>query len=269
MKLGLSINAFDATEHLETIIGQIREHVDYIIGVWQKKSYWGNPIDEVDYNELIRLKEKGLIDELMEFVPNLSLPAREEETKKRNNSIKRLMEVGCTHVLNIDADEYYDGEEFKNAKDYIIKNKILITYCTYINYYKNFDNYLVYPFKPYVPFIHHVKYNYLFNGPAPGPTDPTRRINNPYSISQEVLPDELIRMHHAAWIRKDIRKKLVNWSAKDFFPTELIDKAVERFNNWKEGEDAIMLFNVPNNSVFTKRLPKRLINIQIPFVDNI
>ena len=74
-------------------------------------------------------------------------------------------------------------------------------------------------------------------------------------------------MVHCAWIRKDIRKKLVNWSAKNYFPKELIDKAVERWENFKEGDEAIMLFNTPGNSVLTKKLDKRLTNIQIPWIE--
>jgi hypothetical protein len=45
-------------------------------------------------------------------------------------------------------------------------------------------------------------------------------------------------MQHLAWIRKDIRKKLVNWSAKDHFTPELIEKAVLQYENWKEGDPA-------------------------------
>ena len=75
-------------------------------------------------------------------------------------------------------------------------------------------------------------------------------------------------MGHAAWVRKDIRKKLVNWSAKNHFKDELIDEAVKRWENWKEGEDAIMLFNVPENAVHVNRLETRIHKFDVPWLEN-
>jgi len=174
---------------------------------------------------------------------------------------------GCSHILNIDADELYDRGQFAEAIKEINKNKWPITYWSYVNYYRDFEHYLVYPFRPLVPGIHSTFFNYTYQGPAPGPTDPTRRINNPFNLGTYVFPDEVIRMQHLAWVRKDLRKKLVNWSAKNYFEEELIDKAVERWENWKEGQDAIMLFNVPDKSVKVKKLEKRLTKITIPWVE--
>jgi len=110
-------------------------------------------------------------------------------------------------------------------------------------------------------------FNYTYQGPAPGPTDPTRRINNPNNLGTYIFDDSELRMHHLAWVRKDIRKKLVNWSAKNHFKDELIEEAVSRWENWKEGEDAVMLFNVPENQVHVKKLDKRMTNIKIDWVE--
>jgi len=263
--LAMNINAFDASELLEPILTGVRDKIDVINAIWQKKSYWKNPIDKTDYNELLRLKEIGLIDELIEFKPNFSKYSREQECDKRNMGIELMRKKGISHIISSDADELYDPVQFDNAK-HIIENKgYTNTYCTYVNYYKDLDHYIVYPFKPFVPFIHSTYFKYKYNGSAPGPTDPTRRINNPYDLGTYIFKDEELRMHHLAWIRKDIRKKLINWSAKNHFEKEIIDKAVDRWNNWKEGDDAIMLFNVPNNSVKIKRLNKRLVNTKINF----
>jgi len=266
-KLGLTIISFDSSEFLEPLITEIRDQIDFVVCVWQKKSYWGNPIDKNDIDELNRLKKIGLVDELLEFKPDFTKYSREQECDKRNMSIEYVKQKGCSHVLCIDADEIYDKEQFRAAKDLINKNGWPITYWSYVNYYKDLEHYLVYPFRPFVPGIHSVYFNYKFNGAAPGATDPTRRIDNPTNIGTYIFPDEIIRMVHCAWIRKDIRKKLVNWSAKNYFPKELIDKAVERWETWKEGDDAIMLFNTPNNLVETRKLKKRLTNIQIPWIE--
>lgn len=265
-KLALTINAFDATELLETGLNEIREEVDYVVAIYQKKSYWQNPMDPEDFEELNRLKGLGLIDELYEFKPDFLQYARVQETEKRNMGIKMMRERGFSHILNTDADEIYDREQFRAAKKEINEKGWPITYWSYVNYYRDFEHYLVYPFRPFVNGIHSTYFTYTYNGPAPGPTDPTRRILNPMNIGTYLFPDETIRMAHGAWIRKNIRKKLENWSAKDHFNESLIDKAVYQYENWKEGDNAIMLFNVPDNNVYVRKLDIRIHKFEVPWL---
>ena len=234
-KLSVTINSFDASELLFQLISEIRDQVDHVAAIYQTLSYWKNPIAEEDREELGRLLKIGLIDELIEFKPNFMKYSREQECEKRNMGIELMRQNGSSHILNIDADEFYVADQFRYAKNKIQKNGWGITYCSYVNYYKDFSHYLVYPFRPFVPFIHSTIFNYTYQGPAPGPTDPTRRIRNPAKLGEYIFRDNEIRMGHAAWIRRDIRKKLVNWSAKNHFDQSLIDKAVERWENWKEG----------------------------------
>jgi len=270
-KLAYNINAFDASELLETALSEIRDELDYVTAIWQARSYCGNKMDPEDMEELQRLKKIGLIDELIEFKGDSSKPHRQQETDKRNMGITMMRERGFSHVMSVDADELYDKDQFREAKRQINENGWPITYWSYVNYYKDFDHYLVYPFRPFVPGIHSTYFTYTFNGPAPGPTDPTRRIFNPMNIGTYLFPDEVIRMCHGAWVRKNIRKKLENWSAKDHFNQALIEKAVERFNNWKEEPDgnipdAIMLFNVPENSVRIKKLEIPIHKFKVPWL---
>jgi len=265
-KLALTINAFDASELLEMLIGEIRNEVDYVVAHYQMKSYWGNTMDKEDLDELYRLQKIGLIDEMLEFKPDFTKYARQQETDKRNIGIQLMREKGFSHILNIDADELYDVEQFRAAKAEINKNGWPITYWSYVNYYRDFEHYLVYPFRPFVNGIHSTYFTYTSNGPAPGPTDPTRRIFNPMNIGTYIFPDEVIRMAHGAWIRKNIRKKLENWSAKDHFNTPLIDKAVAQYENWKEGDNAIMLFNVPGNSVQVRKLNVKIHKFEVPWL---
>jgi len=267
MKLHMSINAFDSTELLEQMITEIRDQVDRVYAVWQKKSYWGNDMLPQDMEELQRLQSIGLIDELLEFVPDFTKYSREQECEKRNMSVAHMRAKGATHVLNIDADEFYKHDQFAEAKLQIEQSKIPITYCTYVNYYRDFDHYLVYPFTPLVPFIHHSSLSYMYNGPAPGPSDPTRRLFDPYGFATKVFTGDKLMMHHAAWIRKDIRKKLENWSAKDNFKPELITEAEARWNNWTEGDDAIMLFMTPENKVYVKKLETPLCKFKVPWLE--
>jgi hypothetical protein len=265
-KLAVTINAFDASELLHDLILEIRDQVDWVAAIYQKKSYWKNPMDRKDMAELERLKTLGLVDELIEFKPDFGNYSRNQECEKRNMGIKLMAERGCSHVLNIDADEFYDKDQFRYAKEKINKMGYPITYWSYVNYYRDFNHYLVYPFRPFVPGIHSTFFNYTYEGPAPGPTDPTRRINNPLNIGTYVFEDEEIRMGHAAWIRRDIRKKLVNWSAKNHFSKQVLEDAVKRWENWKEGDNAIMLFNVPDYNVYVRKLDTKIHKFEVPWL---
>jgi len=264
-KLCYNINAFDASELLEQLISEIRDQLDYVTAIYQKKSYWGNPMAKEDMDELQRLKTLGLIDEIIEFKPNFSKYSREQECDKRNMGIQWAKDRGFSHVISADADEFYDKDQFRTAKEMINKNGWPITYWSYVNYYKDFEHYLVYPFRPFVPGIHSTYFNYNYQGSAPGATDPTRRINNPTNIGTYIFEDEVIRMGHAAWVRRNIRKKLINWSAKNHFPKELINKAVERWENWKEGDNGILLFNVPEHEVKILKLDKKIHKFEVPW----
>jgi len=264
-KLSLTINAFDATELLEPLITEIRDQVDHVAAIWQKKSYWKNPMSKQDMDEIHRLKDMGLVDELIEFKPNFVKYSREQECDKRNMGIELMKQNGSSHILNIDADEFYDADQFRFAKDMINEKGYTITYCSYVNYYRDFSHYLVYPFRPFVPFIHSTFWRYTYQGSAPGPTDPTRRINNPHNFGTYIFKDEELRMGHASWIRKDIRTKLTNWSAKNHFNKDDIERAVERWNNWKEGDEAYMLFNVPEKKVKVRKLEKKIHKFDVPW----
>ena len=264
--LALNINAFDASELLEQVISEIRDQIDVVNAIWQRKSYWKNPMAKEDMDELKRLQKIGLIDELIEFKPNYTKYSREQECDKRNMGMELMRQKGISHVISSDADEFYDADQFRYAKDVINNKGYPITYCSYVNYYRDFEHYLVYPFRPFVPFIHSTFFKYTYQSSAPGPTDPTRRITNPSNIGTYIFKDEEIRMGHAAWIRRDIRKKLVNWSAKNHFDKDLIDKAVERWENWKEGEEAIMLFNVPEHNVKVNKLETKIHKFDVPWL---
>ena len=266
-KLSLTINSYDTGELLEPVITQIRDKVDHVACIYQKLSYWRNPIDEEDMEELVRLKSIGLVNELIEFKPDFMKYSREQECDKRNMGIRKMKENGSSHVLNIDADEMYDTAQFQAAKDLINKNSWNITYCQYINYYRDLDHYLIFPFESFVPFIHSTFFNYTYNASAPGPTDPTRRIHNPFGLSQHVFKNDVVMMNHLAWVRKDIRKKLKNWSANNHFTDVQIEAAINKWENWKEGEPAVLLFNTPENKVNVKKLEKRWINVKIPWVE--
>lgn len=274
-KLGLGIVAFEGTEHIKSITYEIRNEVEHIVVCLQKTSYHGKPIEESDITDVERLKEVGLIDDIIWFEPKSKLtdsPAsgRIIETDKRNFILQYLEDNGCSHSIVIDSDEFYEKEDFKRAKNQIEKDDIHVSYCQYINYWKDYTHYLVWPFACFVPFICESKYRFEFGCKcAEFAIDPTRIIKLNDKESYGVFSWNTIHMHHLSWIRIDIRKKIMSWSAQKYFPKELLEKVYNKYMNWKEYEYAYIMFNVPGNKICVINMGKSYIKPHYMLFDKI
>ncbi len=287
-KVGLSIICFEGTEHLYNIISTIRESVDYVSIGLQRKSYHGDPMSNVDINEIFRLRDEDkLVDNIVEITLDTKKPPREQETDKRNILIQDAEDHGCSHVLVIDSDEYYTKKAFDYGLQQIDENDYDMTYCQYVNYYHDYMHYLKYPFVDgmYVPWVSKTKYRHSFDcTDFPKPSDPTRRFvctkieTKPDGSKVKVKTGEYhlfewteVKMHHFSWIRADIRKKLESWSSKMVFNNydDLIDKAVMAFEDFKEDDrdaKALMLFNTPENAVDVTKFPRQFIHPAVDFM---
>ena len=271
-KLGYGIIVFDDVCHLRNMLTEVRPLCDEIVVCLQNESYYGIPINPKVIDHVKFLVEENLVDDVIWFTPeNMhedegNHSPRFVETDKRNFILDYLeREKGCSHSMVIDSDEFYDREDFARAKDIIDRtDKIKISYCQYINYYRDYRHLMVWPFLCYVPFITESHYRFNFkNGSFDKPSDPTRR----YMITQEgelysILSFGTVKMHHLSWIRQDIRSKIDNWSSRKYFDNAvgLRERILDRYNNYKEGQNAIIMFNTPNYEVVVNRLPKQYIN---------
>lgn len=214
MKLGVSYSVWDGEELLEASIKSIRSQCDYINVVWQKISWFGEPCNEGLEALLIDLKDRGLIDEIIFFEPDLDIQANVNEINKRNLGLEFVKKAGCTHFLTMDADEFYKEEEFFQAKDLILRYQITHTICNIYNYeHINLRNSA--PERYFVPFINKIDKNskLVMNSCSPVPwyADPIRQIPmDKYSIPCAL---SCIVMHHYSAVRKDLKKKYRNSSA--------------------------------------------------------
>lgn len=263
-KLGLGIVAFDDTLHLRNITSEIRDLCDLIVVCLQNESYHGVPIEEHIKKEIGELCEEGLVDEVIWFIPekdyDMSQPEspRIMETDKRNYIIEYLSERGCDYVHIIDSDEFYDHADYENAKEVLNEHpEINVAYCEYVNYYRDYRHLLVWPFNSYVPFISKSEYRFdFFHGSFDKMSDPTRR----YRLDEPdakycIMSFSVVKMHHLSWIRTDIREKLKNWSAKKYFEDDgLVEKIIDRYENYKDGQNAYLMFNVPEYRVVVNKL---------------
>jgi hypothetical protein len=253
MKLGISYNLFDSEELLEGSIKQIRDLVDYVSVVYQKKSNFGNPCTENLVPLLEKLKSDGLIDELFEYIPQ-SLGGHGNELNKRNIGLQISKTNGCTHHMSMDSDEYFLPNEFKYLKDKITEGDYDSSFAQMLTYYKSWEYQLDPPEEYYVPLIIKIKNNneFTFNYPSPVLVDPTRRVsklNEPL-----VLTRNEIQMHHGSYIRDDIRVKLINSSASVNFNNE-IDNIVNHYNNW-EYPDKVLWGGAPSKYLNIKKSNK-------------
>jgi hypothetical protein len=73
---------------------------------------------------------------------------------------------------------------------------------------------------------------------------------------------DVVKMHHLSWIRLEIESKISSWSSRKLFPNyeELRKAILDRYYNYEEGLNAILMFNVPGNQVQVNKLPKQYIH---------
>lgn len=271
-KLGLGIVAFEGTEMIKNITWSIRDLCDFIVVCLQKVSYHGDPIREEDVRRVENLEKVGLIDRIIWFEAkdnhtddSKGNGPRLIETDKRNFILDYLeYEAGCSHSMIIDSDEFYDHDDFENAKAIFDNSEnIHITYCEYINYYRDYLHVMVWPFRSYVPFIAEAKYRFdFYRGNFNRPSDPTRRyVLDETDRNFTIYTWNTLKMHHLSWIRINIEDKIDAWSSKVKFSDfeELKTAILDRYYNYKDGMNAIIMFNVPQCQVVVNKLPKQYI----------
>ncbi len=113
---GASYSVFDGEELLESSLMSIRDETDYINVVYQRTSWYGNPCSDTLLDVLNACKANNLIDELIEYVPDLSKSARTQEREKRNVGLQHAIRAGCNFFMTMDCDEFYVKEELKKSQ---------------------------------------------------------------------------------------------------------------------------------------------------------
>jgi hypothetical protein len=258
IKFGVSYNVFDGEELLKDSILSIREFIQYISVVYQKKSNYGNDCAEDLVDLLFDLKDEGLVDEIVEFVPQYfgERYCHNNELLKRNIGLELSRKNYCTHHMSMDTDEFYVKEEFQNLVDFLKKNQNIATYCGLVNYYKTPEYLLNYNDDTKVSLLFPIKdknvtYKMGYVN-APHIVDPTRR---PFYDKYHLFDSDFIVMHHMTMVRKNIQAKLLNSSARiNFDRGNHIQEIIDYYNNWN-GENLIGK-TVRGNVELLKIVPK-------------
>jgi len=239
MKIGVSYNLFDGEELLEGSINTIRDSVDYISTIYQTTSNFGNKCSPELVPLLNDLKEKGLIDDLFEYRPNISLGGSWNEVTKRNLGVNFSLSNKCTYHLAMDADEYYLKNEFEYMKKVVGDGEYDSCACQMVTYYKSWEYRLYPPEDYYVSLLFKINENkeFIWAHPFPVLVDPTRRMKNKKC---KIFKRDEIEMHHGSYIRNDIKIKLQNSSAQAAFNCD-INKISKYFDEWDDEKDGLLL----------------------------
>lgn len=234
MKLGVSFNVFDGEELLESSINCIRHLVDYISVVYQTESNFGNKCTDQLIPILQSLKQRGLIDELNLYQPRVDRSIVENpsflEVEKRNIGLNLSRANNCTHHMSMDCDEFYIPQQFQYMKQVMLSDLYDAATCAHLQYYHDSIYQLNPPENDHVSTIYKIypttKYVFRCNT-APVGTDPTRQTTNK---RYRVFNRNEVQMYHMSFVRKDIRSKLQNSSAR--ISQDRIDLITEYYNHW-------------------------------------
>lgn len=245
-KWGVSYCVFDGEELLESSIRSIRDSVDYINIVYSSTSYSYNHINQNIEQVVSSLKEKGLVDEIIEYKPNKKYNLQKNEITKRNIGLKYAKKAGVNYFMTMDTDEFYIKEELDKAQEFIIENNITHSFCPIINYgltpFQRSKEIAQYS----VPFFFKVtKRNFLKNEKKQRIciSDPTR--NSSYFLFARYFYLNNIAMHHMSYIRKDLIKKLESSTAN--YKEETIRNILKNLNDNNNFFETENIFNITIN----------------------
>ena len=238
MELGIMYNLFDGVEILKHSARTIREEADYIVIVDQEVSNHGNVLssDMMDDKRRIldTLKKEGIIDDIIKYSPNLKLHVKKNEQIKHQIGYDRCLDVGCSHIISMDADEFYNPIELKKVKKIFEESDSDVSVCGIYEYFGNF-NYCFGKTGTHVPFILKLKPSrkYERTKMEEYKIDPSRQ-----STFDDILyfDSDLITMHHMKFVRNNfnsIRLKLTNSGARWGITDKDIEYIVNYYKYWE------------------------------------
>jgi len=218
MKLAAIFNIWE--DNIEMLISAIRAMpADYFIYVWSTKSNRGNEPKNPYYWDITFYGLSSFQAERSHFIQcepvNLSDP-HDSEIRKRNIGIEKAKELGCTHFIMMDSDEFYHPLEFIETKEWIDQtgiNGVVHPIKVYVGKPTLWceDHTLVPGIQKLIPDLQmgsFKKYPFAYDDHGNAHIDPTRRTNVMTGI--EISP---YHMHHMSYVRRDIDLKINNSSA--------------------------------------------------------
>lgn len=241
MKLSVSFNFFNGEECLYESVKCMRNLAEHISIVYQEYSNLNNKITDKALEVLNRLQEESLVDDITLYKPDFSKTMPENEYNKRKEGMRLAIKNEATHFLTCDADEFYQPDEFLNAKRYIEENNISFSAChSYFYVHKPIYRSEIFD-TTNVCFICRLDENTVFEYDQHFPTenvDPTRRIINKEGC-YKFFEREIV-MHHMNFVRESFDSKLKNSSSNSNKELKKFLQEVKKtLTNWEFGKPFI------------------------------
>lgn len=235
MICGGSYNVFNAEEHLLPSLRTIRPCLDYINVVVQYVSNHGMAASPNLESIIQEGKATGLIDEVIQYVPDLAVSPALNELEKRNIGLRYAKRAGVEYFITLDCDEYYVESEFIEAKQMIEADRIESTaVSTYLHikrpiYRSALPDTTCCAFLTKLEIDSELSYGRFY----PALVDPTRSLHGDRE-SFRMLPSELVAMRHMNLVRHDIEGKLRNSSNAGM--VEFMDLVRKAYCEWIPGK---------------------------------
>lgn len=241
MKLCAIYNVWDDYEWLFESSKRIAPIVDGIILVHGTMSNFGEFCTLMQH-QLTKWRFNG---DTFNFEPDLKKDPRTNETDKRQYGLDKAREIGYTHFIMMDADEFYDPEEFKWAKQILIDRPETAGLVCRVKCYFRSPTLTIGYDTTLVPFIHKITPNLKFDFNRNYPFAWTDKDGVPFTEKKRIRIDPTrsmninsgvewadITMHHYSWVRSDIKKKIRNSTARQNLERSTI---VQDYLNAKPG----------------------------------
>lgn len=232
MRLAASYNYFNGDEHFIASLRAIRESVDVISVVWQETSNSGELISEEAKGALDEALATSLVDQVIEFRPDLSITRKENEKQKRRIGLNLARNAGATHFLSLDADEFYRRAEFDEAKRLITHHGWKSTSVSSFMHikrpiYRTFDSTNC----CFITEICEETEIGVLDFPCQM-VDSSRRMTANMETHYH-FPAKVVAMYHMNTIRRDISQKLRNSSTTN---QEFLTEVQSALDQWTPGE---------------------------------
>eukprot|EP00824_Muranothrix_gubernata_P026181 TRINITY_DN89_c1_g4_i1.p2 TRINITY_DN89_c1_g4~~TRINITY_DN89_c1_g4_i1.p2 ORF type:complete len:293 (-),score=39.45 TRINITY_DN89_c1_g4_i1:105-983(-) len=266
MRLGVYYHVFDGEELLEASIRSIRGAVDHVCVVYQTVSNFGETCDSGLVTLLHSLVDRHLVDALLRVEPTaLSIAEKEgllskgassseatgpvsslgdqffQELRKREAGRQWCHDVGCTHFLGMDVDEFYAEGALRKLRKRVMAEELDATAC-YMRFYYKEPTIELLPRDDLslVPAICRLRDDGPLRLAAPFPivVDPTRRVDNLDPKRFRVLPRSELEMHHMSFVRRDIRRKVANVSNHSNYRD--VETFLAAFASWRPGDPVVL-----------------------------
>lgn len=216
----------------------MRTHLNYINLVVQFISNHGNEGTQRLYAVLNEIEREKLVDEIILYKPDLSIPPIMNEIGKRNIGLEAAKKAGVTHFMTLDCDEYYEKEAFAKAVDFLDTERITASSVATFMHIKRPIYRSVYPDTTCCSFLTALAPDSRFELGAPYPAlvDPTRRLHG--ERPNHFFPANVIAMQHMNLVRLDFSSKLAN--STNAAATDFMSQVREAYDCWQPG--ALLIF---------------------------